>query len=185
MPEDYSCSRHPAVCLTKLSLCNWNWGDGDSLASTEVVIFSDMMAWLLDKAWTLGIQNINQTCCSFDRRVWYQILEGGKEYEKVLIQIITWGGKLLLYKFCDSYVPYAYPLTNTVSYLHKNFTLFLHETHRKKLFGSSLELRLLAHIPTSRNRIFYSPIWKSFKNGKCPHKFSRSSIFQKSNDSLL
>jgi len=83
------------------------------------------MAWLLDEVWNLGIQIINQTCCPFDRRVWYQILEGGKKYEKVLIQIITWGGELLLYKFYDSCVPCAHALTNTVSYFHKNLTLFL------------------------------------------------------------
>ena len=47
MPEDCSCSRHSAACLTTLSLHNWNCVDGESLTSTEVVLFSDIMVGLL------------------------------------------------------------------------------------------------------------------------------------------
>jgi hypothetical protein len=34
---------------------------------------------------------MNQTCCPFDRQVWYQIFDVGKEIEKFLIQIIHLG----------------------------------------------------------------------------------------------
>jgi len=71
-----SCSRHSAAFLSALSLHNWNCVDRGSLASTQVVLPSDMMVSLLDEFWTLDIQNINQTCCPFDRQIWYQILEG-------------------------------------------------------------------------------------------------------------
>jgi len=35
---------------------------------------------------------MNQTCRPFDRHVWYQIFEVGKEIEKFLIQIVHLGG---------------------------------------------------------------------------------------------
>jgi hypothetical protein len=69
MPEDGSCSRHSAACLMTLSLHNWNCVDGEGLTSTEVVISSDIMVWLLAEAWPLGIQNMNQECCRFGLHV--------------------------------------------------------------------------------------------------------------------
>jgi hypothetical protein len=38
-----SCSRQSAACLMTLSLHNWNCVDGERLASTQVVLSSDMM----------------------------------------------------------------------------------------------------------------------------------------------
>jgi len=56
------------------------------------LFFRVMIIYLLDEVWTLSLQNMNQTCRPFDRHVWYQIFEVGKESEKFLIQILHLGG---------------------------------------------------------------------------------------------
>jgi len=43
MPDDCSCSRHSATCLTTLCLHNWNCVDGENLTSKEVELSSDIM----------------------------------------------------------------------------------------------------------------------------------------------
>jgi len=45
---------------------------------------------------------MNQTCCPFERQVWYQIFDVGKEIEKFLIQIIHLGG---VFASIEAFVP--------------------------------------------------------------------------------
>ena len=104
---------------------------------------------------------------------------------RVLIQIITWGGELFYTSFM-THIFHMHIHSQTLCPINtRTLRCFFTKLSVKKLLWSSLESRLLAHIPTTCNWIFYPPIWRSFKNEECPHRFSRSSVFQKSNDNIL
>ena len=68
---------------------------------------------------------------------------------------------------------------NTMYYYPKILRLSLNQTVAKEAFLNILYLHPICQIPTPCNQIFYRPNWSSVEKGESPHRFSRSSLFQR------